>query len=249
MILRSFCSSLFIMLQWTACWKSVESPFWPCGPAFSAVVSLITLGTMGSVVSIQFWGYIFTTWRSLEKAAVSEDFSRLLLYLLSCNVAKHPVWNYVWEKNHADMFSIHSSLFSVSNTRWLSFAQVCWVGACQSLWHFNRILSMSDQIVVTKLLTRDNIYGKKNEIPFIPVQEEERNIVFLAVYYVSAVLDDTGFCSIKVLFYRMKHLYDPSKLITLGGGCAFLGKWNVHQWGCSFHVKITVRKKVKGKVG
>lgn len=164
--LRSFCSSLFITLQWTACWKSVESPFWPCGPAFSAVVSLITLGTMGSVVSIQFWGYIFTTWRSLEKAAVSEDFSRLLLYLLSCNVAKHPVWNYVWEKNHADMFSIHSSLFSISNIRWLSFAQVCWVGACQSLWHFNRILSMSDQIVVTKLLTRDNIYGKKNEIPF-----------------------------------------------------------------------------------
>lgn len=96
--------------------------------------------------------------------------------------------------------------FSISNIRWLSFAQVCWVGACQSLWHFNRILSMSDQIVVTKLLTRDNIYGKKNEIPFIPVREEERNIVFLAVYYVSAVLDDTGLCSIKVLLYRMKQM-------------------------------------------
>lgn len=63
---------------------------------------------------------------------------------------------------------------------------------------------------------------RKMRSPFIPVQEEERNIVFLAVYYVSAVLDDTGFCSIEVLLYRMKHLYDPSKLITLGG--AFLGK-------------------------
>lgn len=47
---------------------------------------------------------------------------------------------------------------------------------------------------------------RKMRSSFIPVQEEERNIVFLAVYYVSAVLDDTGFCSIKVLFYRMKHL-------------------------------------------
>lgn len=79
-----------------------KTPFWPRDSASSAVVSLITPGTMGHLFQYSSEGNIFTTHRSMKKAAVSKDFCLCLpffslfpFYLFNFDVAKHHVWKYI----------------------------------------------------------------------------------------------------------------------------------------------------------
>lgn len=84
-----------ILLKLNNICKNEENLIWPCGSASSAVVSLITPGTMGHLFQYSSEGNIFTTHRSMKKAAVSKDFclcffSLFFFYLLNYfDVAKH----------------------------------------------------------------------------------------------------------------------------------------------------------------
>lgn len=98
--------------------KVGKAPIWPYGSASSAVVSLITPGTMGHLFQYSSEGNIFTTQRSRKKAAVSKDFGLCLpffslfpFYLHDFDVAKHQSKQaclkiYFREERHPRIYSI-----------------------------------------------------------------------------------------------------------------------------------------------